>query len=100
MVHYESAALPYGSARGESWRRRDSDDARGRLLAFPNGRQKISLIRVLLALCIVAALVMAAYKPARGGLADTRACAAATAGNGTAATEYCSRSSAFVFERD
>jgi hypothetical protein len=97
MVYNHSAAARYGRTRGESRRRRDSEPAS---VAFPNRREKGALSRAVLALCIIAALVMAAYKPARGASADTHACAPATAGNGTGSAEYCSRSAAFAFELD
>jgi hypothetical protein len=64
MNYHRIGAAHRSGSIGLDWRQ-SSGAAGARVFALPN-RKRSSIDRVLLVLCIVAALVMAAYKPVRG----------------------------------
>lgn len=73
MAHHQrNDALHYGA---RSRRRSDSNSAGVRESISAN-RSRISMSRFVLALCLVAALIMAAYKPARGTPTGDEKCTA------------------------
>ena len=63
MIHHRVGAAHRSGSIGLDWQ--SSGAAGARVFALPN-RKRSSIDRVLLVLCIIVALVMAAYKPARG----------------------------------
>jgi hypothetical protein len=98
-------------ASGVTRRQTGSAAGRARALRFANRRRRFLITRFLLAIGIITALVMAAYKPARGAPTDAEKCTAAKisatgkyapgacpASIGAARIENCWSNSAFTFD--